>query len=166
MMVLQDEWLLRKVKCRLQSLAFQCNPCGKSSPQPQNVNWTYIRCSEDVLDVFWTSYVQFMSCAYGDKNKQGRVATLKLSLVEHLLQLETISMIDHWERPSDVLWRSSCQTRSKAPDMYKNASYFKWGICVKWPVNVVLFREADAHINHRAGSLIDYNWKVHHPLNI
>ena len=166
MMVLQDEWLLRKVKCRLRSLAFQCNPCGKSSPQPQNVNWTYIRCSEDVLDVFWTSYVQFMSCAYGDKNKQGRVATLKLSLVEHLLQLETISMIDHWERPSDVLWRSSCQTRSKAPDMYKNASYFKWGICVKWSVNVVLFREADAHINHRAGSLIDYNWKVHHPLNI
>ena len=111
-------------------------------------------------------YVQFTSCAYGDKNKQRRVATLKLSLVEHLLQLETISMIDHWERPSNVLWRSSCQTRSKAPDMYKNASYFKWGICVKWSVNVVLFREADAHINHRAGSLIDCSWRVNHPLNI
>ena len=26
----------------------------------QNVNWTYIRSSEDILDVFWTSYVRSM----------------------------------------------------------------------------------------------------------
>ena len=28
------------------------------SPQTQDVNWTYIRRWEDVLDVFWTSYVR------------------------------------------------------------------------------------------------------------
>ena len=28
------------------------------SPWTQDVNWTYIRCSEDVQDVFWTSYVR------------------------------------------------------------------------------------------------------------
>ena len=28
------------------------------SPQTQDVNWTYIRRSEDVQDVFWTSYVR------------------------------------------------------------------------------------------------------------
>ena len=25
----------------------------------QDVNWTYIRCSEKVLDVLWTSWIQF-----------------------------------------------------------------------------------------------------------
>ena len=30
----------------------------KPSPLTQHVNWTYIRRSEDVLDVFWTSYVR------------------------------------------------------------------------------------------------------------
>ena len=28
------------------------------TPYTQEVNWTYIRRSEDVLDVFWTSYVR------------------------------------------------------------------------------------------------------------
>ena len=37
------------------------------TPQTQDVNWTYIRRSEDVLDVFWTSYVrQFTSCVHGE----------------------------------------------------------------------------------------------------
>ena len=27
------------------------------TPQTQDLNWTYIRCSEDVLHIFWTSYV-------------------------------------------------------------------------------------------------------------
>ena len=30
----------------------------KAIPQMQDVNWTYIRRLEDVLDVFWTSYVR------------------------------------------------------------------------------------------------------------
>ena len=34
--------------------------------------------------------------------KQERTGCPKLRLVEHLLQLYTISMIDHWEQPSDV----------------------------------------------------------------
>ena len=34
--------------------------------------------------------------------KQKRTGCPKLRLVEHLLQLYTISMIDHWEQPSDV----------------------------------------------------------------
>ena len=36
------------------------------------------------------------------KCKSGRVADPKLSLVEHLLQLETISMIDHLKQHFDV----------------------------------------------------------------
>ena len=28
------------------------------SPQTQDVNWTYLRRLEDVLDVFWTTYVR------------------------------------------------------------------------------------------------------------
>ena len=33
----------------------------------QDVNWTYIRRSEDVLDVFWTSYVRsiYVLCLRG-----------------------------------------------------------------------------------------------------
>ena len=39
------------------------------SPQTQDVNWTYIRRSEDVLDVFWTSYVRsiYVLCLWGKK---------------------------------------------------------------------------------------------------
>ena len=38
-----------------------------SSPSTQDVNWTYIRRSEDVLDVFWTSYVRsvYVLCLLG-----------------------------------------------------------------------------------------------------
>ena len=37
------------------------------SPLTQGVNWTYIRRSEDVLDVFWTSYVRsfYVLCLQG-----------------------------------------------------------------------------------------------------
>ena len=31
-----------------------------STPWTQDVNWTYIRRSEDVEDVFWTSYVRLI----------------------------------------------------------------------------------------------------------
>ena len=30
----------------------------ETPPSTQDVNWTYIRRSEDVQDVFWTSYVR------------------------------------------------------------------------------------------------------------
>ena len=38
------------------------------TPQAQDVNWTYIRRSEDVLDVFWTSYVRsiYVLCLWGN----------------------------------------------------------------------------------------------------
>ena len=35
-----------------------------SSPGTQNVNWAYIRCSEDVLDVFWMFYVRSIYVLY------------------------------------------------------------------------------------------------------
>ena len=38
----------------------------------QDVNWMYIRRSDEVLDVFWTSYVlQIMSCVYGVYRRNG-----------------------------------------------------------------------------------------------
>ena len=39
----------------------------KNTPQTQDVNWTYIRRSDDVLDVFWTSYVHtiYVLCLQG-----------------------------------------------------------------------------------------------------
>ena len=47
----------------------QSNSC--TIPVDTDVNWTYIRHSEDVLDVFWTSYVRSIyvltSCVCRDK---------------------------------------------------------------------------------------------------
>ena len=38
-----------------------------TTPQTQDVNWIYIRPSEDVLDFFWTSYVRsiYVLCLRG-----------------------------------------------------------------------------------------------------
>ena len=37
-----------------------------TNPQTQDVNWKYIRRSEDVQDFFWTSYVRSIYvCVYG-----------------------------------------------------------------------------------------------------
>ena len=33
-------------------------PSQTSTPWTQDANWTYVRRSEDVLDVFWKSYVR------------------------------------------------------------------------------------------------------------
>ena len=42
----------------------------KGTPWTQDVNWTYIRRSEDVQDVFWTSYVlSIYVLRPGDTNK-------------------------------------------------------------------------------------------------
>ena len=37
------------------------------SLQTQDANWTYLRRSEDILDVFWTSYVRliYVLCLWG-----------------------------------------------------------------------------------------------------
>ena len=42
--------------------------------QTQDVNWTHIRRSEDVSDVFWTSYVLsvYVLCLRGDFRKVQR----------------------------------------------------------------------------------------------
>ena len=39
------------------------------TPWAQDVNWTYIRRSEDILEVFWTSYVRsiYVLCSGGKK---------------------------------------------------------------------------------------------------
>ena len=39
------------------------------SPWTQGINWTYIRRSEDVLDVFWTCYVRsiYVMCLRGNR---------------------------------------------------------------------------------------------------
>ena len=101
-----------------------------------------------------------------------------MSLVEHLLQLETISMIDHCEQPSDVCYLKmtvlSYSTYHKLLKalVYKEGYHTKlnqrlW-ICPKkhlllqvrhWHPIIckfsVLLREAYAYMNHQAGRLID-----------
>ena len=103
-----------------------------------------------------------------------------MSLVEHLLQLETISMIDHREQPSDVCYLKmtvlSCSIYHKLLKalVYKEGRHAKlnqmlW-ICPKkhpllqvrhWRQIIwkfpVLLREAYAYMNHQAGRLIDCN---------
>ena len=60
-------------------------------PLTQDVNWTYIRRSEDVLDIFWTSYVHsiYVLCLRG------------------LLNLLWSSIFPRWQ----VLLRKSCSLR-------------------------------------------------------
>ena len=43
-----------------------------TTPQTQDVNWTYIRRSEDVQDVFWTPYVRliYVLCLRGGNHSQ------------------------------------------------------------------------------------------------
>ena len=43
------------------------------TPQTQDINWTYIGRSEDILDVFWTSYVRsiYVLCLRGGFNDNG-----------------------------------------------------------------------------------------------
>ena len=78
-----------------------------------------------------------------------------MSLVEHLLQLETIAMIDHWEGLSDVcclrMTVLNCSIDHKLLKkafryVQKNTSLFKRGIDVKWFVNLVYYLEKLMHI--------------------
>ena len=70
--------------------------------QTQDVNWTYIRHSEDVLDVFWTSYVRsiYGLCLLGRmevKYDQPRFSwtisaiSLKLCRLSHQNSIELLS---------------------------------------------------------------------------
>ena len=59
------------------------------TPQTQDVNWTYIRRSEDVLDVFWTSYVRsiYVLCLWGKEE-----TSLTWIACYSLSQLKLLSM--------------------------------------------------------------------------
>ena len=50
--------LRRQLGVRCFSTWYYTRPWVGISPLTQDVNWTYIRRSEDVLHVFWTSYVR------------------------------------------------------------------------------------------------------------
>ena len=63
----------------------ECNDTKKiSDPVEQTVNWTYIKRSEDVLDIFWTSYVRsvYVLCLQGTiflKQKQPFPKNIKIT---------------------------------------------------------------------------------------
>ena len=54
------------IRCRATSgrLLLKILHLWQDSPWTQDVNWTYKRCSEDVQDVFWTSYVRLIYVLY------------------------------------------------------------------------------------------------------
>ena len=133
-----------------------------------------VKCCQQIVLHYNAILVANYSCKYR------RVVGLKMSLVEHLLQLETISMIDHWEQPSDVCYLKmtvlSCSIYHKLLKalVYKEGHHTKlnqklwiypkkhlllqvrdWNqIICKFPV---LLRKAYAYMNHQAGRLIDCN---------
>ena len=53
--------------------------CLFDQPWTQDVNWTYIRRSEDVLDFFWTSYVRliYVLCPGGEQTLSKVLIILK-----------------------------------------------------------------------------------------
>ena len=51
----------------------------RNSPKTQDVTWTYIRCPEDVPDVFWASYVRstYVLCLQGYRRCMWKKSVLK-----------------------------------------------------------------------------------------
>ena len=58
-------------------------------PQTQDINWTYVKCSEDVMGVFWTSYVPSVQVLY----PQGK----PLAMENDKMSVRFAGFVDAWK---------------------------------------------------------------------